>query len=85
MASKRFAGADRERCGSCGACTHECPRGAIQIWHGCFAVIDAALCVGCGRPSSCSGHSACRGVGRIRRAARRTGSRSSASAFTASC
>ena len=49
MASKRYARADRERCVSCGACAKECPRGAIQIWHGCFAVIDAALCVGCGR------------------------------------
>lgn len=49
MASKRYAKADRGRCVSCGACTKECPRAAIQIWHGCWAVIDPELCVGCGK------------------------------------
>lgn len=49
MASKRYAGADRARCVSCGACANECPRGAIEIWCGCFAVIDPMACIGCGK------------------------------------
>ncbi|MBR4210997.1 MAG: 4Fe-4S binding protein [Oscillibacter sp.] len=49
MPSKRYARADRTRCVSCGACARECPRGAVEIWRGCFARIDPAVCVGCGR------------------------------------
>ena len=49
MASKRYAKANRKRCVSCGACAKECPRGAIEIWRGCFARVDPAVCVGCGR------------------------------------
>lgn len=47
--SKQYARADRKRCVSCGACAKECPRGAVEIWRGCFAQIDPAVCVGCGR------------------------------------
>ena len=58
MASKRYAQVNRERCVSCGACTHECPRDAIYVWKGCFALVDSELCVGCGRcqrtcPANC--------------------------------
>ncbi len=49
MPPKRYAYSDPSRCASCGACTHECPRGAITIWKGCYAVVDAVLCVGCGQ------------------------------------
>ncbi len=49
MAPKRYAAADRTKCVSCGACTHECPRDAISIWKGCYAVVDRELCIGCGR------------------------------------
>ena len=49
MLSKRFAQTDRTRCVSCGACTKQCPRDAIRIHHGCYAVIDALRCVGCGK------------------------------------
>ena len=49
MASKRYASADRRRCVSCGACARTCPRDAITIWRGCFAVMDREKCVGCGR------------------------------------
>ena len=49
MPSKRYAKANRTRCVSCGACANECPRGAIEIWRGCFARIDPSVCVGCGR------------------------------------
>ena len=58
MASKRYDEVTRERCVSCGACTHECPRDAIRVWKGCFALVDPALCVGCGKcericPANC--------------------------------
>ncbi len=49
MASKRFAKADRRRCVSCGACENECPREAIKVWRGCYAVVDENRCVGCGK------------------------------------
>lgn len=49
MLSKRFAQADRTRCVSCGACMNECPRDAIRIHHGCYAVMDVLRCVGCGK------------------------------------
>lgn len=49
MLSKRYAQTDRARCVSCAACTKVCPRAAIRIHHGCFAVIDALTCVGCGK------------------------------------
>lgn len=48
-ASKYLAEVDRNRCVSCGACMKECPRDAIRVWKGCFAVVDISICVGCGR------------------------------------
>gem|GEM_PF-4717042 len=35
MAAKQFARVDVKRCVSGGACTHECPKGAIRVWKGC--------------------------------------------------
>ena len=49
MASKRYADVNTKRCVSCGACQKECPKSAIQVWRGCFAVVDATACVGCGK------------------------------------
>ena len=48
MASKRFARVDERRCVSCGTCERECPREAVKVWRGCYAVVDEQLCVGCG-------------------------------------
>lgn len=48
-AVRRFAEPDRGRCVSCGACMNECPKEAISVWRGCFAVVDRSLCIGCGR------------------------------------
>lgn len=48
MGAKRCAGVDRNRCVSCGACMKECPKGAIKVFCGCYAMVDETLCVGCG-------------------------------------
>ena len=47
MPSKRYAQPARHRCVSCGACTKECPRDAIHIYRGCYALVDEAACIGC--------------------------------------
>ena len=48
MASKKYAKADTGRCVACGACTKVCPRGAVRVWKGCYAVVNPETCVGCG-------------------------------------
>ena len=45
---KKRAEADRRVCVACGACTRVCPKGAITIYRGCYAVVDEGKCVGCG-------------------------------------
>lgn len=45
MAVKRKARIPQEKCASCGSCLEVCPRGAISIFHGCYAQVDASLCV----------------------------------------
>ena len=49
MASKFFAEVNRKRCVSCGACTRECPRGAIRVWKGRYSIVDPLLSIGCGK------------------------------------
>lgn len=46
MAVKRKARIPRKKCVSCGSCLEVCPRGAISIFHGCYAQVDTSLCVG---------------------------------------
>lgn len=58
MLSKRVAKFNHAVCVACGACVKECPREAIFINKGCYAVGKAELCVGCGKcakicPSGC--------------------------------
>ena len=48
MGKKKWAAPDQSICVSCGACRKACPRGAISIWKGCYAVVDRENCVGCG-------------------------------------
>ncbi|MBO4663471.1 MAG: 4Fe-4S binding protein [Bacteroidaceae bacterium] len=48
MASKYIAENERERCVACGVCMNVCPRDAISIYKGCYAVVDENACIGCG-------------------------------------
>ena len=45
---KKTAVADRAVCVACGVCMKACPRNAISIYRGCYAVVDEEKCVGCG-------------------------------------
>ena len=45
---KKLAFADKNVCVACGACMKACPREAVSIYRGCYAVVDEAKCVGCG-------------------------------------
>lgn len=49
MASKKCAAAGHNHCVACGTCVAVCPRGAIQIVRGCYALVESELCVGCGK------------------------------------
>ena len=44
---KKCAIVDRSVCVACGACVKSCPKGAISIHRGCYAVVSEQ-CVGCG-------------------------------------
>lgn len=46
--SKRVARVAREECVACGCCEKVCPRKAVKVWRGMFALVDQELCVGCG-------------------------------------
>ena len=48
MRKKKWAEPDKNICVSCGACRKACPKEAITIWKGCYAVVDTEKCVGCG-------------------------------------
>ena len=48
MREQPLAAPDRALCVACGTCEDVCPRGAISVWRGTFAVTDAVRCVGCG-------------------------------------
>ncbi len=46
--AKKVAVVTKRRCAACGACENACPRSAIAVWKGCYAVPDASICIGCG-------------------------------------
>ena len=45
---KKTAVVDKRICVACGACMNACPRGAISVYRGCYAFVEASKCVGCG-------------------------------------
>lgn len=45
---KKLAFVDQKICVACGACMKACPKDAISIWRGCYAVAEDTKCVGCG-------------------------------------
>lgn len=47
--AKRKAVVSIKECVACGCCMKVCPRNAISIPDGIYAVIDQNLCVGCGK------------------------------------
>lgn len=49
MLSKKVAQVNKSRCVSCGACTKECPKNAISVQFGCYALVHTERCVGCGK------------------------------------
>ncbi|MCR4999719.1 MAG: 4Fe-4S binding protein [Lachnospiraceae bacterium] len=46
--AKRKASVITSGCVACGVCANVCPRGAISIYRGCYAMVNHNLCVGCG-------------------------------------
>ena len=47
--AKRNAVVNIQECVACGCCIKVCPKNAISIPKGIYAVIDRELCVGCGK------------------------------------
>lgn len=39
---------EQDRCVACGVCVKVCPKDAISIYKGCYAVVDEEQCIGCG-------------------------------------
>lgn len=46
--AKRCVSVNEKSCVACGACRKVCPKGAIEIFRGCYAAADPERCVGCG-------------------------------------
>jgi ferredoxin len=46
---RRKAKVSKTECVACGCCVKVCPKAAIHIYKGIYAVIDQETCVGCGR------------------------------------
>ena len=45
---KKLAAVNCKVCVACGVCMKACPRGAIDIYRGCYARVAEDRCVGCG-------------------------------------
>ena len=45
---KKLAFVDKQICVACGVCMKACPKGAVSVYRGCFAVVREDKCVGCG-------------------------------------
>ncbi len=49
MTPKRLADVVKAQCVACGVCENTCALGAVKVYHGCYAAVDADCCVGCGK------------------------------------
>ena len=47
--SKSIAFIHKDSCVACGCCLKICPRQALDIWKGSYAIVSHDLCVGCGK------------------------------------
>lgn len=45
--SKRLASVTKDLCVACGSCKKVCPRNAITIYKGKYALVDESKCIGC--------------------------------------
>lgn len=45
--SKSIAHIHEDTCVACGCCLKACPRQALSIWKGSYAVVNRDRCVGC--------------------------------------
>lgn len=47
MAIRKKALVDEKHCVACGCCVKVCPKSAIEIYKGMYAVVNQQLCIGC--------------------------------------
>ncbi len=47
--AKKKSQVDENLCVSCGCCIKVCPKDAIEVKNGMYAIIDENLCIGCGK------------------------------------
>ena len=45
---EKIAVVNKEICVACGVCVKTCPRGAVSIYRGCYALVNGERGVGCG-------------------------------------
>ena len=45
---KKIAVVNPKVCVACGVCKKACPKGAVSVYRGCYALVDGEKCVGCG-------------------------------------
>lgn len=45
---RKIAVLDKQVCVACGVCVKTCPKDAISIYRGCYAMVNGDRCVGCG-------------------------------------
>lgn len=46
---RRKAIVNRQECVACGCCVLCCPKAAITVERGLYAVVDSLKCIGCGK------------------------------------
>lgn len=49
MVQKKRAVINKRKCVACGCCIKVCPRDAIKIHRGIYAIVDNSKCIGCGK------------------------------------